>query len=43
VVLFAVSILSGALIMPFWQVIKAVIYYDVRARREGFGLQLRDQ
>jgi hypothetical protein len=42
-VLVVVSVLSGALIMPFWQVIKAVIYYDLRARREGFGLQLRDQ
>jgi len=32
-----------ALIMPFWQVIKAVVYYDLRARREGLGLQLRDR
>lgn len=31
----------AALIMPFWQVIKAVIYYDLRARREGLGLGLR--
>jgi hypothetical protein len=42
-VILIISILSNALIMPFWQVIKAVIYYDLRARREGFGLQLRDQ
>lgn len=33
----------GALIMPFWQVIKAVIYYDLRARREGLGLGLRSR
>jgi hypothetical protein len=36
-----ISLLSGALIMPFWQVIKAVIYYDLRVRKEGLGLQLR--
>jgi len=27
---------------PFWQAIKAVIYYDIRSRREGMNLQLRD-
>ncbi len=39
----AVRILLAASIMPYWQVIKAVIYYDLRARREGLGLQLRDR
>jgi len=29
--------------MPFWQSIKAVIYYDLRSRREGLGLKLRDR
>lgn len=29
-----------ALPHPFWQAIKAVIYYDLRNRREGMGLQL---
>ncbi|MDY7006611.1 MAG: hypothetical protein SWX82_22500 [Cyanobacteriota bacterium] len=28
-------------ITPFWQVIKGVIYYDLRSRREGMGLELR--
>ncbi|MFP4101897.1 hypothetical protein [Coleofasciculus sp.] len=28
------------LVMPFWQIIKAIIYYDLRNRREGTGLQL---
>ena len=37
------SIASGALLTPFWQAIKAVIYYDLRNRREGMGVQLRDQ
>ncbi len=39
----AVRIVLSALIMPYWQVIKAVVYYDLRARREGLGLQLRDR
>jgi len=26
--------------IPFWQAIKAVIYYDLRSRREGMDLQL---
>jgi hypothetical protein len=37
------SLGGGALIMPFWQAIKAVIYYDLRNRREGLDLQLREQ
>lgn len=37
------SLFSSALILPYWQVIKAVIYYDLRTRREGLGLQLRDR
>lgn len=36
------SFFGGAVTMPFWQAIKAVVYYDVRSRREGLGLQLRD-
>ena len=36
------SFAGGAVMMPFWQAIKAVVYYDVRSRREGLGLQLRD-
>jgi hypothetical protein len=37
------SLGGGALVMPFWQAIKAVIYFDLRNRREGLDLQLRDQ
>lgn len=32
---------SSALIVPIWQSIKAVIYYDLRVRREGMGIDLR--
>lgn len=44
VLLFYAAILLGnALIIPFWQAIKAVVYYDLRSRREGLGLELRDR
>ncbi|WP_414584501.1 DUF975 domain-containing protein [Scytonema sp. PCC 10023] len=38
----AVSFASWAVVLPFWQTIKAVVYYDLRSRREGLGLRLRD-
>jgi hypothetical protein len=38
----ALSFAGGALIVPFWQSIKAVLYYDLRARREGINLRMRD-
>ena len=34
---------SGALVTPFWQAMKAIIYYDIRSRKEGFGLKMRDR
>ena len=37
-----ISIAGGALLIPFWQAIKAVIYYDLRVRREGLGLNLEE-
>ncbi len=37
------GILAGAIQTPFWQAIKAVIYYDLRTRKEGLGLKLRDR
>jgi len=35
------SLASGALVTPFWQAMKAIIYYDLRSRKEGLGLQMR--
>lgn len=32
---------GGALMIPFWQSIKAMIYYDLKIRREGMGMNLR--
>ena len=31
----------AALLLPIWQSVKAVIYYDLRMRREGMGINLR--
>ena len=31
----------AALLIPIWQSVKAVIYYDLRMRREGMGINLR--
>jgi hypothetical protein len=36
------SFVGAIFVLPFWQAIKAVIYYDLRSRREGLGLQIRD-
>lgn len=35
------SFLGGMVVMPFWQTVKGVLYYDLRSRREGLDLQLR--
>ncbi len=41
IVAYVLGLVSGALLLPFWQAIKAVVYYDLRSRREGLGMQLR--
>lgn len=40
---YAVSFALSIVVLPLWQIIKAVIYFDLRSRREGLGLQLRDR
>lgn len=40
---YLVGLVSGIVILPLWQAIKAVVYYDLRSRREGLDLQLRDR
>ncbi|NEP79042.1 MAG: DUF975 domain-containing protein [Okeania sp. SIO3B3] len=40
---YSIGLLSNVFLLPFWQAIKAVVYYDLRTRREGMGLQLRKQ
>ncbi|MFB2933711.1 hypothetical protein ACE1B6_00375 [Aerosakkonemataceae cyanobacterium BLCC-F154] len=34
-------VLINILILPFWQAIKAVVYYDIQNRREGLSLLIR--
>jgi hypothetical protein len=41
--ILALSFGSGAIVTPFWQAMKAIIYYDLRSRKEGLGLQIRDR
>ena len=42
IVLFVASgLISGSIMIPYWQSIKAVIYHDLKVRREGMGLDLR--
>ncbi|NJR64286.1 MAG: DUF975 domain-containing protein [Leptolyngbyaceae cyanobacterium CRU_2_3] len=42
VVTYILSFAINILVLPLGQTIRAVIYYDLRSRREGLGLQLRD-
>lgn len=34
------SLIISILIVPFWQAIKALVYYDLRTRKEGLNLSL---
>lgn len=36
-------ILASIVTSPLWQAVKAVVYYDLKSRREGLGLKLRDR
>ncbi len=38
-----IIVLNGIIIMPLWQALKAVAYYNLRFRREGLDLQLSDR
>jgi len=40
---YAIGLGSGLFVFPFWQAIRTVIYYDVRNRREGLSLEIRDR
>jgi hypothetical protein len=35
-----IVIVTGAFYLPFWQIVKAIIYYDIRTQKEGLGLEL---
>lgn len=36
------AVVVAALLIPFWQAIKAVIYYDLRTQKEGIDLDMQD-
>ncbi len=36
------SIIASSILIPFWQAVKALLYYDIRSRREGMDLELAD-
>jgi hypothetical protein len=38
---FVFSFIGAILILPLWQTIKSAIYYDLRTRREGLDIKLR--
>ncbi|KAF3887377.1 MULTISPECIES: hypothetical protein [Nostocales] len=37
---FVLNTVTGILTMPFWQSVKAVVYYDIRCRKEGLDLKI---
>ena len=43
VVYLGLNFALGAIQLPFTQAVKAVVYYDLRTRKEGLGLNLRDR
>ena len=42
-VLLVVATLGQVIVQPFWQILTSVVYYDLRARKEGADIQLRDR
>lgn len=40
---YLLGLVGGVFVLPLWQSIKAVVYSDLRSRREGLGLQLRNR
>lgn len=39
---WGITLFNAVIIMPFFQLIKAVVYYNLRLRREGLGLRLHE-
>ncbi|MEA5508163.1 hypothetical protein VB715_00145 [Crocosphaera sp. UHCC 0190] len=39
---FLLFLLLNIAALPFWQIVKGVVYYDLCARKEGLGLDLND-
>jgi hypothetical protein len=44
IVLYCFMLLvTNVFAMPFWQTVKAAVYYDLRSRRDGLGLSLNEE
>lgn len=41
--IIALFLIGFMLLIPLWETVRAIVYYDLRSRREGMGLQLRDR
>lgn len=41
--LLALYLVVSTCVLPLWQTLKAVIYYDIRVRKEGLGLSLQNR
>ena len=41
-ILAIIILFNGIICMPFWQATKAVLYYDLKSRKEGFDLQVNN-
>ncbi|WP_017300116.1 hypothetical protein [Nodosilinea nodulosa] len=37
------SLIGSMVVLPLWQAVKGVLYYDLRSRREGLDLSLRQE
>jgi len=37
------SLIGSIFVLPLWQAVKGVLYYDLRSRREGLDIQFRDR
>ncbi|MEA5468643.1 hypothetical protein, partial [Spirulina sp. 06S082] len=42
VVIYGISLASNIILIPFWQTLKGVLYYDLKSRREGLDLKIVD-
>jgi hypothetical protein len=42
IISYILGLAIGLILVPFWQAIKATIYYDLRSRKEGLDLELRE-
>jgi len=40
---FLLSMVGSIFLLPLWQAVKGVLYYDLRSRREGIDLELRNR